>query len=36
MLDRVISADCHVTEPIDLWRRELPASMRERGPRTIG
>ncbi len=33
MLDRVISADCHVTEPIDLWKRELPPSMRDRGPR---
>jgi predicted TIM-barrel fold metal-dependent hydrolase len=33
MFDRVISADCHVTEPMDLWKRELPPSMRDRGPR---
>lgn len=33
MLDPLISADCHVNEPIDLWTRELPPSMRERGPR---
>lgn len=33
MLERLISADCHVTEPFDLWSRELPPSMRERGPR---
>lgn len=29
----LISADCHVTEPLDLWSRNLPAAMRERGPR---
>ncbi len=29
----VIDADGHVCEPVDLWERELPASMRERGPR---
>ncbi len=28
----VNSADSHVLEPLDLWRRELPPSMRERGP----
>ena len=33
MLDRLISADCHVTEPMDLWKRRLPPSMRDRGPR---
>ncbi|MAE94898.1 MAG: hypothetical protein CL910_09580 [Deltaproteobacteria bacterium] len=34
--DLVISADGHVTEPSDLWVRELPASMRGRGPRVEG
>ena len=29
----VIDADGHVCEPVDLWERELPASMRDRGPR---
>ena len=29
----VIDADGHVCEPVDLWERNLPASMRERGPR---
>ena len=29
----VIDADGHVCEPVDLWERELPSSMRERGPR---
>jgi len=29
----VIDADGHVCEPVDLWERSLPASMRERGPR---
>lgn len=33
MLERLISADCHVTEPMDLWKTNLPASMRGRGPR---
>lgn len=33
MLERLISADCHVTEPMDLWKRHLPPSMRDRGPR---
>ena len=33
MLTPLISADCHVTEPSDLWARELPPSMRDRGPR---
>src|SRR5262245_34491449 len=26
-----IDADGHVIEPADLWERELPAAMRERG-----
>ena len=29
----VIDADGHVCEPVDLWERNLPPSMRERGPR---
>ena len=29
----LISVDDHIMEPRDLWERELPASMRERGPR---
>ena len=30
----VNSADSHVLEPVDLWQRELPAAMRDRGPVT--
>jgi uncharacterized protein len=29
----VIDADGHVCEPVDLWEKNLPAGMRERGPR---
>lgn len=29
----LISADCHVTEPLDLWTTRLPAGLRGRGPR---
>lgn len=29
----VIDADGHVCEPVDLWEKRLPASMRDRGPR---
>lgn len=29
----VIDADGHVCEPVDLWEANLPASMRDRGPR---
>ena len=29
----IISVDDHIMEPRELWERELPASMRERGPR---
>jgi predicted TIM-barrel fold metal-dependent hydrolase len=29
----LISADSHVMEPVDLWTRHLPESMRPRGPR---
>jgi predicted TIM-barrel fold metal-dependent hydrolase len=32
---RIISVDDHVVEPRDLWRRELPPSLRARGPRTV-
>ena len=33
MIRLAISADCHVSEPHDLWTRNLPPAMRERGPR---
>jgi predicted TIM-barrel fold metal-dependent hydrolase len=29
----VIDADGHVCEPVDLWERNLPPAMRDRGPR---
>jgi hypothetical protein len=29
----VIDADGHVCEPADLWEKNLPPGMRERGPR---
>jgi predicted TIM-barrel fold metal-dependent hydrolase len=32
-LPLIISVDDHILEPRDLWQRELPPSMRERGPR---
>jgi len=31
--DVIISADDHVTEPLDLWTRNLPARLRAAGPR---
>ena len=31
----VISADSHVNEPLDLWERELPESLRDRAPRRV-
>ncbi len=34
-LPLIISVDDHIMEPRDLWQRELPASMRERGPRVV-
>ncbi len=34
MTSLVNSADSHVLEPVDLWQRELPPSMRDRGPVT--
>jgi predicted TIM-barrel fold metal-dependent hydrolase len=34
MVGLVNSADSHVLEPVDLWQRELPPSMRDRGPVT--
>ncbi len=33
-LPLIISVDDHVLEPKDLWQRELPESVRDRGPRT--
>ena len=32
-LPDIISVDDHVLEPRDLWERELPASVRDRGPK---
>jgi predicted TIM-barrel fold metal-dependent hydrolase len=32
-LPLIISVDDHILEPRDLWQRELPPSMRDRGPR---
>jgi predicted TIM-barrel fold metal-dependent hydrolase len=34
-LPLIISVDDHVMEPRDLWQRELPPSLRDRGPRTV-
>ena len=34
-LPLIISVDDHVLEPRDLWERELPASMRDKGPRVV-
>jgi len=31
----IISVDDHILEPRDLWERELPASLRQRGPRCV-
>jgi predicted TIM-barrel fold metal-dependent hydrolase len=31
----IISVDDHILEPRDLWARELPASLRQRGPRCV-
>jgi predicted TIM-barrel fold metal-dependent hydrolase len=31
----IISVDDHILEPRDLWERELPARLRERGPRCV-
>ena len=33
MIRLAISADCHVTEPHDLWTANLPPGQREQGPR---
>jgi predicted TIM-barrel fold metal-dependent hydrolase len=32
-MERLISADNHVFEPVTLWQERLPAAMRDRGPR---
>jgi predicted TIM-barrel fold metal-dependent hydrolase len=34
-LPAIISVDDHIIEPRDLWARELPPSMRARGPRVV-
>lgn len=34
-LPNMISVDDHVMEPKELWQEQLPASMRDRGPRTV-
>lgn len=34
-LPLMISVDDHVLEPKDLWQQQLPASMRDRGPRVV-
>jgi len=34
-LDRVISADSHVTEPADLWCERLDRRLRDRAPRVV-
>ncbi len=31
----IISVDDHILEPRDLWQNELPASVRDRGPRVV-
>jgi predicted TIM-barrel fold metal-dependent hydrolase len=34
-MPKIISVDDHILEPRDLWQRELPPSLRDRGPRTV-
>jgi predicted TIM-barrel fold metal-dependent hydrolase len=34
-LPKIISVDDHILEPRSLWQDELPASVRERGPRVV-
>jgi predicted TIM-barrel fold metal-dependent hydrolase len=34
-LPPMISVDDHILEPRDLWARELPAALRDRGPRVV-
>jgi predicted TIM-barrel fold metal-dependent hydrolase len=34
-LPRIISVDDHILEPRTLWQDELPAGVRERGPRVV-
>lgn len=34
-LPNMISVDDHVLEPKDLWQQQLPASLRDRGPRVV-
>lgn len=33
MIRPLISADCHVTEPLDLWSSQLPSALKDVGPR---
>jgi predicted TIM-barrel fold metal-dependent hydrolase len=33
--NRVVSADSHMTEPVDLWQERLDSRFRERAPRVI-
>jgi predicted TIM-barrel fold metal-dependent hydrolase len=33
--DRVVSADSHMTEPIDLWETRIAARLRDRAPRVV-
>ncbi len=34
-LPLIISVDDHIMEPRDLWQRELPPALRDRGPRVV-
>jgi len=34
-LPDIISVDDHIVEPRELWQEELPASLRDRGPRVV-
>jgi predicted TIM-barrel fold metal-dependent hydrolase len=34
-LPRIISVDDHILEPRTLWQEQLPAAVRERGPRVV-
>ncbi|MCB1258050.1 MAG: hypothetical protein KDB26_13135, partial [Microthrixaceae bacterium] len=34
-LPLIISVDDHILEPRTLWQEQLPASLRDRGPRVV-
>ncbi|MBX6390833.1 MAG: amidohydrolase [Frankia sp.] len=34
-MPKIISVDDHILEPRDLWQKELPAAMRDRGPKVV-